>query len=161
MLTNNLIQAHKEEANTISPPPLMTKEELMQELSQATYVRLQPSTVHGIGVFAMRDIKKGCRNIFSNYTAQWHKIPIREVEGLPEHSRSLVETYCLYDKEHYFIPDYGFKVMDIVSYLNHSSSPNLVSINDGEFFEATQDISAGSELLINYGHIVEDVEHYS
>ena len=112
----------------------MTKEELLQELSQATYVRLQPSTVHGIGVFAMRDIQKGCRDIFSSHSAQWHKISMREVEQLPEHSRNLIETYCLYDEEHYFVPEYGFKVMDMVSYLNHSPRPNIISINEGEFF---------------------------
>ena len=138
----------------------MTKEELMQELSQATYVRLQPSTVHGIGVFAMRDIQKGCRDIFSSHSAQWHKISMREVEQLPEHSRNLIETYCLYDEEHYFVPEYGFKVMDMVSYLNHSPRPNIISINEGEFFEAIEDIAAGTELLINYGDIVEDIEEY-
>lgn len=138
----------------------MTKEELLQELSQATYVRLQPSTVHGIGVFAMRDIQKGCRDIFSSHSAQWHKISMREVEQLPEHSRNLIETYCLYDEEHYFVPEYGFKVMDMVSYLNHSPRPNIISINEGEFFEAIEDIAAGTELLINYGDIVEDIEEY-
>ena len=138
----------------------MTKEELLQELSQATYVRLQPSTVHGIGVFAMRDIQKGCRDIFSSHSAQWHKISMREVEQLPEHSRNLIETYCLYDEEHYFVPEYGFKVMDMVSYLNHSPRPNIISINEGEFFEAIEDIAAGTELIINYGDIVEDIEEY-
>ncbi len=138
----------------------MTKEELLQELSQQTYVALKPSAVHGIGVFAIRDIPKGCRDIFSKNVGNWIKLPIADVERLPDHSRNLIETYCLYDEEHYFVPDYGFKVMDMVNYLNHSSSPNVTSINDGEYFEALADIPAGTELLINYGQIVEDAEGY-
>ena len=121
---------------------------------------LKPSPVHGIGVFAVRDIPKGCRNIFSQNTGEWVKLPIRDVERLPEHSRNLVETYCLYDEENYFVPDYGFKIMDIVNYLNHSATPNIKSVNHGECFEALDDIAAGSELLVNYEMIVEGAEGY-
>ncbi len=137
----------------------MTKDELIKELSQETYVALKPSAVHGIGVFAIADIPKGCRNLFSKNVGNWIKLPIANVEKLPDHSRSLIETYCLYDDEHYFVPDYGFKVMDLVNYLNHSSSPNIISVNDGEYFEALVDIPVGTELMINYGDIVE-VEGY-
>lgn len=137
----------------------MNKPELLQELSQKTYAALKPSAVHGIGVFAITDIPKGCRDIFSSNTGNWIKLPIADVEQLPAHSRSLVETYCLYDEENYFVPDYGFKLMDLVNYLNHSSSPNIISVNDGEYFEAITDIPAGTELLVDYGEIV-DVEGY-
>ncbi len=137
----------------------MTKEELLKELSQETYVALKPSAVHGIGVFAIADIPRGCRTLFSKNIGNWIKLPIRDVEKLPEHSRSLIETYCLYDEENYFVPDYGFKVMDLVNYLNHSSAPNIISVNDGEYFEALVDIPVGTELMINYGDIVE-VEGY-
>ena len=137
----------------------MTKEELLQELSQEIFAMLKPSPVHGIGVFAVRDIPKGCRKIFSQNTGEWVKLPIHDVDRLPEHSRNLVETYCLYDEENYFVPDYGFKIMDIVNYLNHSASPNIRSVNHGEYFEALDDITAGSELLVNYEMIVE-VEGY-
>ena len=132
----------------------MTKEELLRELSQETWVTLQPSPVHGIGVFAIRDIPRGCRTVFSANVGEWIKVPIADVERLPDHSRSMVETYCLYDEEHYYMPDYGFKVMDMVNYLNHSSTPNIMSVKDGEYFETIVDIPAGAELLVNYEAIV-------
>ena len=137
----------------------MTKEELLKELSAETYVAIKPSAVHGIGVFAIADIPKGCRDLFSKNVGNWIKLPIADVEKLPGHSRSLIETYCLYDEENYFVPDYGFKVMDLVNYLNHSSAPNIVSVNDGEYFEAIVDIPAGNELLINY-ELIAGVEGY-
>jgi len=137
----------------------MTQEELLKELRDDMYVMLKPSPVHGIGVFAIRDIPKGCRSIFSNHQSQWIKLPITEVEKLPDHSRDLVETYCLFDEENYYVPEYGFKIMDMVNYINHSSSPNIQSINDGEFFEALTDIPSGTELLVNYGKIVATEEY--
>ncbi len=137
----------------------MTKETLLKQLQQDTYVMLKPSPVHGIGVFAIKNIPKGCRTIFSSGVGEWIKLPIKEVEALPAHSRSLIETYCLYDEENYFVPDYGFKLMDLVLYLNHSATPNIISINEGEQFEALRDIKEGEEVLINYGSIVE-VEGY-
>ncbi len=138
----------------------MTKEALLAELKEDTYVMLKPSGIHGIGVFAMRPIPKGCRRIFSKGVGEWIKLPIADVEQLPAYSKDLVETYCLFDEENYFVPDYGFKLMDLVNYLNHSVTPNIISVNDGEDFEALTDIAAGQELLVNYGHIVTGMEDY-
>ncbi len=137
----------------------MTPEEILHELRHETYVMLRPSPVHGIGVFAICAIPKGCRTIFSKNVGEWIKLPIAAVASLPEHSRNLVETYCLYDATHYFVPDYGFKLMDMVNYLNHAADPNIISINDGEHFEALRDIAAGEELLVNYGAIAETEEY--
>ena len=137
----------------------MTREELLKELSKETYVALRPSAIHGIGVFAIANIPKGCRDLFSKNADNWVTLPIADVKKLPDHSRLLVETYCLYDEENYYVPDYGFKVVDLVNYLNHSSSPNIMSVNDGEYFEAIMDIPEGTELTVNYGEIV-DVEGY-
>lgn len=138
----------------------MNKEQLLQELREETYAILKTSPVHGIGVFAARDIPKGCRNIFSRGVGEWIKLPIADVEQLPEHSKALIETYCLYDEENYFVPSYGFKLMDLVNYLNHSSTPNLISVNDGEEFEALRDIAAGEELFVDYNTIAEHEDPY-
>jgi SET domain-containing protein len=135
----------------------MTKEELLQELAGNTWVMIRPSPIEGIGVFALQDIPRGCRSMFSksNDHEQWIPIAKKEVDLLPEHTKALIENYCLYDEEHYFVPDYGFKKMDLVNYLNHSETPNVISINDGEFFEAIIEIKKGEELLIDYGEIVD------
>ena len=135
----------------------MNKEQLLEELRQATYVMLKPSPVAGIGVFAITDIPKGQRNIFSNDKSEWVKIPKSDIELLPTHSRFLVENHCLYDEGHYFVPEYGFKMVDLVVYLNHSDTPNVASINEGEAFEALRDIKEGEELFIDYGEIVDEM----
>jgi SET domain-containing protein len=96
--------------------------------------------------------------MFSQWVGEWIKLTIAEVEALPKHSRDLVENHCLFDEDFYYVPDYGFKLVDLVIYLNHSDTPNVISVNDGEYFEAIRDIAAGEELLVDYGTIVDSKE---
>jgi SET domain-containing protein len=136
----------------------MNKEALLKELANSTYVMIKPSPLHGIGVFAIRAIPKGTKNIFSKGVGDWIKVSKEEVGTLPQHSKDLIENHCLFDEDFYFIPDYGFKLVDLVIYLNHSETPNVISLNDGEEFEAIRDIACGEELLVDYGTIVESDE---
>lgn len=136
----------------------MTKEELLNELQNHTWIAIRPSPVEGIGVFALRDIPAGTRGLFSKGVGEWIPVSKKEVASLPDHARALIENYCLYDEENYFIADYGFKVMDLVNYLNHSETPNLISLRDGEDFETTRLILSGEELFIDYGSIVDSQE---
>ena len=147
-------------AFTIIYKLVMTKDQLIDELSQSTYVMLKPSPLEGVGVFAIRDIPKGCREIFSKPDPDdtWTTISRKEVESLPAHARFMVENYCLYDKDSFFVPGHGFKKMDLALYINHSDTPNIRSIDDGDYFEAIRDIQAGEELLVDYGDIVEGDE---
>jgi len=134
------------------------KDKLLQQLHQHTLAMLKPSPLHGIGVFAITAIQKGERKIFSDHESEWIEISKEEVDALPLHARSLVENHCLFNETHYYVPEYGFKIFDLAVYLNHSDQPNLISINDGEYFEAIRDIEAGEELLIDYGTIVDSEE---
>lgn len=136
----------------------MNKQALLKQLAESTYVMIKASPVHGIGVFAIKDIPKGTQDIFSQGIGEWIEVSKEEVKTLPKHSRDLVENHCLFDEKNYFVPDYGFKLVDLVIYLNHSDVPNVMSINDGERFEAIRDITVGEELFLDYGTIVEGEE---
>ncbi len=138
----------------------MTKEELLRELDQHTYVMLKPSPLEGVGVFAVRDIPKGCREMFGKPDKQdtWITVSRKEVESLSAHARFMVENYCLFDENNYFVPGHGFKKMDVSLFINHSDHPNIKSIDDGDYFEATRDIQQGEELLLDYGDIVEGTD---
>ncbi|MGC4103333.1 SET domain-containing protein [Ferruginibacter sp.] len=135
----------------------MTKAALLAELSNNTYVMLRPSPIEGVGVFAIKDIPKGCRDMFSKPSEedQWITVPKKEVATLPQHAQFIVGNYCLYDEANYFIPAEGFKKIDLALFLNHADEPNIISINEGDFFEAIRDIKAGEELVIDYGEIVD------
>jgi len=136
----------------------MTKEELLNELANNTWVMIKPSGIHGIGVFAIRDIPAGCREMFSKEMGEWTTITRTEAGELPAYAKDMVENYCLYDEANYFIPAKGFKTIDISLFLNHSDTPNIISVNDGEYFETTRDIRNGEELFVDYGEIVDSQE---
>jgi SET domain-containing protein len=136
----------------------MKKQALLKDLHHDTYVMIQPSKVHGIGVFAIRDIPKGTKDLFSKGFGDWIKVSKEEVEQMPKHSKDLIENHCLFDEDHYYVPEYGFKMVDLVIYLNHSETPNVISVNEGEYFEAIRDIKVGEELFVDYGTIVDHDE---
>ena len=126
---------------------------LLKELAENTFVALKPSPIHGIGVFAIRDITAGCRKMFSKPNKNWVKLSKSKIRKLPRYSIDLIKNYCLWDDNNYFVPDYGFKIIDLVVFVNHSDTPNIKSDNNGNFFEAIRNIPAGEELLINYSSI--------
>jgi len=137
----------------------MAVDRLLRELRHDTYVIVRPSPVAGIGVFAIRPIPKGCRDIFTPPAGDddgYLAVPRAEIDALPDHARHLVETYCLFDEGQYYVPRHGFKQMDLVSFLNHSDTPNVQSIDDGAWFEALVDIAAGEELFVDYGTLVDE-----
>ena len=135
----------------------LAKKQVLQLLAADTWVMLQPSPVAGVGVFAIRAIPKGCRRMFSepDTPEDWVSVSRDEVDAMPEHARALIENYCLYDEQQYFVPAAGFKKMDLSLFLNHAGTPNVRSIEGGAYFEATREIAAGEELFIDYGEIVD------
>ena len=136
----------------------MNKAELLKELISNTFVTIKPSAIHGIGVFALVDIPQGCTTMFSKEEGEWVELSFEEVEQLPGHSKALVENFCLFDEVKYFVPAHGFKALDVSLFLNHSDQPNIVSVNDGAYFETIRDIKKGEELFVDYGTIVYDSE---
>ncbi|MBK9408471.1 MAG: hypothetical protein IPN47_10590 [Gemmatimonadetes bacterium] len=68
----------------------MTPDQILRELRDQTYVMLRPSPIEGIGVFAIRDIPKGCRDMFSPPGApdEYLAVPRAEIDALPAHARS-------------------------------------------------------------------------
>ncbi len=115
------------------------------------YVRLQKSDIHGIGVFAIRDIPKGT-DIFpdDNSEVVWHKIEDLNLNRLPESVRRLYEDFCLIQNKGrlYGCPK-NFNLMTVPWYLNHSKKPNVRCDKDYRFF-ASEDIPAGTELTVDY-----------
>jgi len=134
----------------------MSDLELVLSEIKDVYVRLKPSSISGIGVFAIRDIPKGCREMFTRDTGEWIKVPKEEVEKMPAYTREMVETYCTFDHDSYYIERTGFKKMDLCCYVNHSETPNIAPVNNGEYFEALVDIKKGQELTIDYGLVASE-----
>ncbi|MCE2871783.1 MAG: hypothetical protein LW714_10305 [Oxalobacteraceae bacterium] len=101
------------------------KEKLYDHLRDDVYCKLGVSTIHGIGVFALRDIPKGTaplRSMVSNKEIKFSRIELKKV---PSSVRKHLATFCLVEKGRVFAPEIGMNAVNISIYLNHSKTPNL------------------------------------
>jgi uncharacterized protein len=110
--------------------------------------RLKESPIHGLGVFAAHDIKKG--TVIWKYDPKFDlTISRAEIEQLPEPCRRQVLNYayrCGAD-------DLYIVGVDDSRYMNHSATPNTeedFSIDPRGLTVASRDIKAGEELTADY-----------
>jgi len=113
------------------------------------FARIQPSKIHGVGVFAVRNIKEGI------YIFQDDKVKIlwlgkSALNGLPSALKHLYKDFCVIkDKgKKYGCPE-NFNKMTVSWYLNHSKTPNVGCDTRFDFF-ALKRIKAGEELTVDY-----------
>lgn len=114
------------------------------------YTRLMPSQIHGVGVFAIRDIPKGT-NIFKDDMSKMVWIDTKEVIANSREIRSLYDDFCVQHEGKYGCP-VGFNNLTVAWYINEplaGQKPNVVCRRDYDFF-AAKDIKAGEELTVDY-----------
>lgn len=95
-----------------------------------------PSKIHGLGLFAKRDFKKG------EVVSEWNPvrlIPVSEYKNLSAEEKKVVSRY---DSENYA------EVGVPSRYVNHSDDPNVVGLEGKDI--AIKDIVAGQEITANY-----------
>jgi SET domain-containing protein len=128
---------------------MMNLDDLLRNIAE-TRLGLGVSPIHGIGVFALTDIPAGTCGLFAP-PQEWPALPLDRVAELPEQAQRLINTYCLQDEHNAYLPPHGFRVLDMVIYLNHSATPNLKQVNAGDDFITLRDVVQGEELTIDYG----------
>jgi len=110
-------------------------------------VRLGPSGIHGVGVFAITPIPKGT-DVFYGDDAELVWVEKATTEHLPPPLRKLYKDFCVSKGRQYGCPD-SFNHMTPAWYLNHSKTPNVVADEEYRFF-AARDIAQGEELTVDY-----------
>ena len=130
----------------------MKRTHLLNRVLRDCYCRLQPSQIHGIGVFAVRDIPKG-KNPFRTLPKYadfgYVRITEDELDALPSKLSQLIRELFLPTGGKMHIPNYGTNVIRLNCYLNHSTTPNTRTGN-GYDFTALGKILAGEELTVDY-----------
>lgn len=132
------------------------KERLLFNLQNDTYVRLQPSSVQGVGVFAVKDIPRGIDPFKTPIKIKYGTIKLTksEINSLNPGVKKMVKDFIDPSGDFYYVPENGLNSLDISFYLNHSETNNLEIIEgDGEYlsFITIRPIKRGEELTINYG----------
>jgi len=121
------------------------KEKITQAIkmiNEVAKVRLAPSKVHGIGVFAMRDIKKG-EKVYADAIHQMHDVPYKQFTRIrPEIVELILERFPrVVEGSQFMCPD---TLMQI--YMNHSDKPNY----DNKTDKALRKIKEDEEIFEDY-----------
>lgn len=130
----------------------MRKKEFLKALDDV-YCRIGV-TSHGVGLIAIRAIPKGTDPLKNadHPEAGVLAIPQEELDTYPcdEEAKVLVRDFCALQDGKYFVPNYGIDAITKNYFLNHSKSPNMVTLDKGETFLAGRDIEKGEELTVDY-----------
>ena len=112
------------------------------------YTRLKPSSVHGVGVFAIRDIPKGI-NVFGSDNSEMVWLSKGDIKNVDPEVKKLYDDFCVIKGDEYGCPE-NFNGLTISWYINESKgNPNVQCTKDYDFI-SLRDIKKGEELLINY-----------
>lgn len=131
----------------------MSKFDFKKDLLENVFCRLAPSSIHGVGVFAIRSIPKGINPMKEQRNSEFEEIKLVEItedEKLSSEMTQLVKDMCPEHDGIFDIPHYSLNEIGISYYLNHSTAPNMKCDDDGNFYSLTH-ISVGEELTVDYG----------
>jgi len=133
--------------------------ESIEALNDTSNVKLAPSEIHGIGVFALRDIKKGQR-LYLNIVPNMYDVPYKLFNKLRPEIREMILSHFPHkvtegvqteeDKQRYGdAQTFWFPVNNMQAYLNHADEPNY----DGQEDKALKVIRKGEEITEDYRKI--------
>ncbi|MFA5931590.1 MAG: SET domain-containing protein [archaeon] len=127
-----------------------SKEKVVKKIL-GTYCRLKTSKIHGIGIFAIRDIPKGADPFENEKRQKWIKINKKEFAGADKEIIKLLEDFFWFDENgEGWVPEGGINEMGISFYSNHSKKPNIRRIDEDGNFITLRLIKKGEELLVDY-----------
>src|SRR3990167_2820038 len=121
--------------------------EQIEELNKEVRCKLKPSPIEGVGVFSLREIKKGerayCR---PNGFKKWYSIPYERLDELgPEIKEIVFERWpAVINKSQFQSPNDDAWLL---LFMNHSSEANYNPKTD----MALRDIKCGEEVTEDYG----------
>lgn len=124
--------------------PMRTRPPLPHD---GVFARIGPSALHGVGVIAVRAMKKGDL-VFRGEDERFVWVRRSAVRRLPKAMRSLYEDFGIVDGLWLGVPT-NLNRLSVGWYVNHSDEPNLVAGDDGRF-RTLRRIAAGEELTADY-----------
>lgn len=121
-----------------------------KELNETVWCTLRPSPIHGIGVFAIRDIKQGQKLYCHGGTGEWIRTELSQVQ--PEVRKLILQRWSIEKDGHPYLSPNDDAYL--ICFLNHSDDPNYNKFTDA----AMCDIAKDSEILEDYGEYKKIIE---
>lgn len=111
------------------------------------YVRIARSKIHGVGVVAIRKIKKGTY-IFYGDDADLVWVEQKNVSRLSSGLKKLYEDFAVVRSNKYGCPT-NFNQLTPAWFVNHSKQANIACDKNYNFY-AIKNIKKGEELTVDY-----------
>lgn len=114
------------------------------------FTRLEPSKIHGIGVFAIRGIKKNTLIFYGDENSEIIWVRKSQLKNLPKEIRKLYDDFCIIkDSGRIYGCPQNFNLLTVAWYLNHADNPNVKADKAYNFY-ALKHIKKGEELTVDY-----------
>ena len=128
-----------------NPSPTMRAKKMKQAiklLNDIVKVRIAPSPIHGVGVFAMRDLKVG-EQMELDAIPHMFDIPYSKLGELDKEVRELILSHWpnIVTGSHFLYP-----VTKMTAFMNHSDTPNY----DAKTDKMLKEVKKGEELTEDY-----------
>ena len=133
----------------MKPATTRIKNKVLRHLQNDVYCRLGVSSVHGIGVFAIRDIPKDKDPFKCLLPRRDIRLKKEELGELPQAVKKHIKMFCYCEHRYIYIPALGLNVLDYALYVNHSKIPNVGMTRSGDY-ETLRPIRKGEELFLDY-----------
>jgi hypothetical protein len=136
-------------------------DDLIKDLEENIYCRLRPSSVSGVGIFAIRDIPKGVNPLKNFLKCRYVEVDpklVFENEKIDPAVKKLVNDMYVVAEGKLNLWEGGLNALDIGFFINSSEHPNMVAESGAESFVAMRDIKKGEELFVDYGTYAENKE---
>ena len=118
---------------------------IVETLNNTVKCKIAPSSIHGVGVFAIMDIKKGEKMFCAEDKKLWYSLPPKKFCQIRFEVAYLI--YQRYPKSmmgsQFLSPNSDAR---LISFMNESKDPNYDCKTD----LALEDIKCGQEVLENY-----------
>ncbi len=111
-------------------------------LNDIVKIRLAPSGIHGVGVFTMRDVKKG-EKLYTDIIPHQFDLPYKMFDKLDQEIQDILLGHfpLIIEGSHFMYP-----VTKYSAFLNHAYNANYDAKKD----EALLDIPKGTEVTEDY-----------
>ena len=126
----------------------MSLDKLILEAYNDVYCKIAPSDIHGVGVFAVKDIPKNVVIFRSVY--DFVKINKKFLSRISPNVAKLYKRFFISDEDNIWIPKSGLNNINISFYLNHSENPNVIWSHEYKLFISKVPILENTELTVNY-----------
>jgi SET domain-containing protein len=115
---------------------------------EGVYTRIKPSKIHGVGVFAIREIPKDTY-IFTGDNSKMVWVDKSIIDKQDIEIKRLYDDFCIIKGDKYLCPD-NFNNLNVGWYLNESKYNPNVRCDENYDFYALRDIKKDDELTVDY-----------